>query len=77
MDLHLCAHRPTAARQERAASADASVPLSFVFSVSAAKGRITGFVREMEYSHFFPIRPRLAGSAVGAQVFSLCCGGGL
>lgn len=55
MDLHLCADRPTAARQERAASEDASLPLGFVFSVSAAKGRITGFVREKEYSHFFPI----------------------
>lgn len=55
MDLHLCADRPTAARQERAASEDASLPLGFVFSVSAAKGRITGFALEKEYSHFFPI----------------------
>lgn len=53
MDLHLCADRPTAARQERATSEDASLPLSFVFSLSGAKGRITGFVREKEYSHFF------------------------
>lgn len=43
MDLHLCADRPTAARQERAASEDASLPLSFVFSVQRRGGSLDLF----------------------------------